>query len=434
MGFFLFLLVNAALFIRPAELSPALKTVPIYEILILSCFACSILNIVQQFTKSGILVQPITVFVLALIIPIFVSSLATEELSKAWEHAFEFLKVLVYFVLLISVVNTPRRLRYFLICITLFAAAVTLIAVLDYNQVIDLKTLQSSLKDTRNEESPDHLVFNRLRATGIFSDPNDFSLLLVIAIPLSLHLLIDGTKGFARFLWLVPVLLFGYALLLTQSRGGLLSVMFGTFMVLWGRLGFRAALTLALVMCPALIFFLATRQRGVITTDDTAQLRFQLWSDAFQYLKESPLIGIGVDKFKEQSGLVAHNSFLHCFGELGFVGGFLFFAAVFCAVWGLFQLRITKTIIINEEQRSWNPYLMGMVSGAAMLMMTLSLSYLVPTYMLLGVAVVHLNMAQTYPLVDTPKLNGPWLVRIFFTNIAFLGVLYIAAKILVRWE
>ena len=41
LGFFLFLLVNAALFVRPAEVVPALVGWNIYEVLILACLAAS---------------------------------------------------------------------------------------------------------------------------------------------------------------------------------------------------------------------------------------------------------------------------------------------------------------------------------------------------------------------------------------------------------
>ena len=41
MGFLLFLIVNAVLFLRPGELMPELESLQLYQIAILACLACS---------------------------------------------------------------------------------------------------------------------------------------------------------------------------------------------------------------------------------------------------------------------------------------------------------------------------------------------------------------------------------------------------------
>ena len=42
LGFVFFLLVNAVLFIRPAELVPSLEDLPVYELLIVTCLLLSL--------------------------------------------------------------------------------------------------------------------------------------------------------------------------------------------------------------------------------------------------------------------------------------------------------------------------------------------------------------------------------------------------------
>src|SRR5437660_1224594 len=58
MAFFLFLLVNATLFIRPAEIVPGLLGWRIYEALILSCLVAALPDIFNYFAGRALSTQP----------------------------------------------------------------------------------------------------------------------------------------------------------------------------------------------------------------------------------------------------------------------------------------------------------------------------------------------------------------------------------------
>src|SRR6516165_11011518 len=58
-GFALFILLNAVLFIRPAEIVPDLLDLPIYEVLILSCVVVSLPAILERVRLSSLAAQPI---------------------------------------------------------------------------------------------------------------------------------------------------------------------------------------------------------------------------------------------------------------------------------------------------------------------------------------------------------------------------------------
>ena len=60
MGFLLFVLVNAALFIRPSEIVPALEAIPIYNILISSCLLVSLPVVQKELTGRSLVETPIT--------------------------------------------------------------------------------------------------------------------------------------------------------------------------------------------------------------------------------------------------------------------------------------------------------------------------------------------------------------------------------------
>src|SRR5690349_2170625 len=93
-GFALFLLLNAVLFIRPAEIFPSLLGLPIYEVVIVACIAASWPVIVEQLSPAAIAARPGTLFVVALLPAIVLSHLSHGNTYDARVGAAEFLKVL----------------------------------------------------------------------------------------------------------------------------------------------------------------------------------------------------------------------------------------------------------------------------------------------------------------------------------------------------
>src|SRR5262245_29456052 len=129
MAFFLFLLVNAALFIRPAEIVPALLGWEIYFYVIVACMIVAVPDILRQFSGQSLEKQPITLCVFGLLLIIPLPFLLTGDAAEAWRTWLIFAKIVAYYVLFISLVTTPARLRTLLVCILSFAGVVTLLAV-----------------------------------------------------------------------------------------------------------------------------------------------------------------------------------------------------------------------------------------------------------------------------------------------------------------
>jgi hypothetical protein len=77
MGFFLFLLVNATLFIRPAEIIPELLDLPIYNVLILSCFGVSFPAVVRRLRARALAEEPLSMCVVGLLVVVTCSSSAS---------------------------------------------------------------------------------------------------------------------------------------------------------------------------------------------------------------------------------------------------------------------------------------------------------------------------------------------------------------------
>jgi O-antigen ligase len=184
---------------------------------------------------------------------------------------------------------------------------------------------------------------------------------------------------------------------------------------------------------PVALFMFAGRQTS-ITTGDTAQSRFKLWQEGLTLMKENPVFGVGMNNFIKHRDLVAHNSFMHCYAELGFLGGTVFFGTFFFALWALFRLNSRKVVVLDPLSRQLNPYLFSFVAGAVTIMMTLSRTYIVPTYLILGVVTAHLRNVVTLPELDLRRLNSRLVQRVAVASVGFLVVIYVTCRLLVRYS
>jgi O-antigen ligase len=428
LGFVLFLVVNATLFVRPAEIVPALLGLEIYLVLILACFAVSFPAVLEQLTGRALESRPVTVCVLGFVLTVVVSHLARLQLPEAGENGLEMFKVVVYYLLCISLVNTPARLRQFLFWLVIFSVVVTTLAILEYHGAIHLPNLKTLKALEKDQATGKDVVIRRLQGTGIFQDPNDLCSLLVVALLVCCYWLTDRRSGVLRLAWVVPFLLFGYALALTQSRGGFLAVLVGLLIFFRARFGWAMTVLLGALVVPMLFVLLAGRQTSLSTAATTGRERIQIWSDGLVLFRGSPLFGIGKDKYGVEVGHVAHNSFLQAFTELGFFGGMLFLGAFTFVLGSLKRLGDARERIIDPELRRMQPYLMGAVAGYAAIMLTLTLCYNLPTFTILGLATVYISMAVCHPPLPAARFDLRLLVRMGLASVGFLAGLYLFVR------
>lgn len=450
MAQFLFILVNATLFIRPAEIVPDLYGWPIYNYLILACLAFALPNILEQFRQRAFETRPITLCVLGLLLAVVLSHVSQLEFELAAEKGFEFFKVVVYYLLLVGLINTPARLRRFLLWLTAFSVVLTLVAVLRYHGVLELslppppppksgskgseQTNQAFVEERiQDQHTGDVTIINRLRGTGIFQDPNDLCLVLVVGILLSLYWLSTPRTGELRIAWLGPLILFAYALYLTQSRGGFLCLLAGLSTLFLALYGWRKSLWVGIAVLPALFLLFAGRMTTLSTEEGTGQTRIQIWSDGLLAFRGAPLFGIGMEKYGDVLSKVAHNSFIHCFTELGVFGGTLFVGVFYIALWTLLRFHQVRAYVYLPDQRELLPFLLAIIAAYAVGLLSLSRSYVVPTYLILGLATVYAKITVVYPPLPSLRVDMRLVQRLAVVGVCFLAASYVFVRVFTRW-
>ncbi len=267
---------------------------------------------------------------------------AMVPLSFAWtistpsttEAVTEIAKLLVVYVALLNALDTPGRLRTFLV-------------------VGALATLAPSTGAVQRWLADDNLIEGyRTAWRGNYADPNRLAMALVLLLPPALAL-----AGEVKRRWLKGVLLFAAvanvaAIVLTHSRSGTIALAVALALTLLRGRRKGRGLALAAVAVIALIAFAPatfwTRSSTIAHYEEDPS--FSGRERAYQMLQvitsERPLTGVGAgafldawDRFAPLSAggvhLIAHNIFMEILGELGVIALGLFGA--FC-MWLSFRL------------------------------------------------------------------------------------------------
>jgi O-antigen ligase len=254
--------------------------------------------------------------------------------------------LLIYFGASLVFIDTPNRLRLLVRTITIFGF---LLAILGLTQSF------TTSKVYWIRELPQSQPF------GPFINRHHFAGYMELALALPLGLLFSGSlEKEKRFIYLFAVVLMSVALIMTNSRGGLISLVSEiVFLVALTGLrrrhtrrssgekqssikskAIRAGLAVTLVVAVLGTVTLMggesglTRLLGSLNTDDPTTGRAHFWSVTVDIIKTHPILGIGLGAFSvvytgydSRNGLFrleqAHNDYLQVLADGGIVGALL---------------------------------------------------------------------------------------------------------------
>lgn len=182
----------------------------------------------------------------------------------------------------------------------------------------------------------------RITYLGFFNDPNDLGMFLVMNIPFAIYFY-KKSAGLLKLAMLAVLCVLGYGIYLTGSRGSMLGAggLLGIY-ILVVNAGPKLFIS-AVLVAPIAATVVASLQSNI---DDSANGRLEAWYAGIQMLMANPIFGIGKGQFYDYHGLVAHNSYIHVAGELGFPGYSLWGGAlIFTVLTGYLFIKATK----NDE-------------------------------------------------------------------------------------
>ena len=435
MSFNFFVVLNAVLFIRPGDLMESLAPFQLYQLAILGCLATTYPAVLAQLNSAALAKRPATVTVLGIFAVIVLSHLQFGSIYEARTSGFDFGKIVLYFLLLQTNLDTPEKFQRFLTWVVTFTLIAATLALAQYHNLVDIPALAAYEQREIDEETGESIVFPRLCGAGIFNDPNDVCLMLSMSIMICLYRLNTPGAGSKRFLWMLPVVLFVVAFLETKSRGGMLGLMAALNVLLISRKGLRKALPLWALGAPVVLVLAGGRMTKIDTEGGTGQERVQLWREALGLVREYPILGVGQGNLPDHLGLVAHNSYVHSFAELGLVGGTCFIGTVYLAVAQLLALRKHEDAIPDPEMRRLRDYLLGIISGFCVGLFSLSRCYIVPTYLVFGLSAAFSQHVQVQNEAESPvwKFDSAMAVKLVKISLVTLVFLEVSSRLMVRY-
>lgn len=420
MGLALVLLLNAILLIRPAEFIPGLMALPLYEIVLALCVLACAPMILAELSPARLAVTPILGCLLAFLAISLLSDISRGDFDRSEAMALDALRIVLYMTLTIGVLDSPARLRLFLAMCVLNATLLTGLAILNYQGMVAIPGFIVT----------DDEGVRRLGASGLFGDPNDMALLITQGAILSAFCLTNrSTPAVYRLLHLWAIAILGYGLQLTHSRGGLLGLLAGIAVGLLAR--FRGkGLLLAGVALPAAVAAFAGRQAdfGGAIGSGSGQSRIHLWDEYLALALHNPVLGIGAGAWKDHARQVAHNSFLHAFAETGLPGGMVFLALLMLAALTLRSFGPNRTQVLDPGMARLCPFLLAMLAGYSMGMLSLTRVYTIPTYTMLAIVAAYARVTDADPPPPVLHLDLRFWGKASLLGLAFLGLLWIYIK------
>jgi putative inorganic carbon (HCO3(-)) transporter len=271
----------------------------------------------------------------------------------------------------------------------------------------------------------------RIQGLGNLGDPNIFSQLLLVLLPILFVSSRPKGMGMGKLLAIPLMLAFLGAIYLSGSRGailGLAALIGLVFRQRYPKIGtwVGGALGVAVIGASRLA---GSRSISVSGGMD----RLAIWSDGISLFKRSPIWGMGYHDFPNHVfGMTAHNSFLLCAAELGFIGLFLWTGG---CVLALYQLSaVSKWARLQPLPAN---VVLGRWANAVKLSLLvylftgffLSDTYQMPLYLLLGLsaAIYSAMAAQVGP--EKLPISRRWPLVTLGTCVSALVMIYIMLRI-----
>jgi putative inorganic carbon (HCO3(-)) transporter len=259
-------------------------------------------------------------------VAIVLSLPANGWLGGGYVALLSFLPLFAFYFLIRLAVQTEAQLRWLssvLVLLTLFQAGN---GILQYHTGMGLGGSTAHVRAEYDPDTGDEIEeVKRVRGTGIFGDPNDLAMSLIVVLPFLFSAVISGQPGFLlRILAVGAIGVLGYALVLTQSRGGFVGFAALIATYAYRRFGRFTAVVAGSLAVVVMLAAGPSRFQQIDSSEASAQGRIQSWAAGLQMLKSQPILGVGYGNFGEYNALTAHNSFVHSFAELGVIGGICF--------------------------------------------------------------------------------------------------------------
>ncbi|GAW97408.1 MULTISPECIES: O-antigen ligase family protein [Colwellia] len=199
---------------------------------------------------------------------------------------------------------------------------------------------------------------------SLLGDPNDLALVLLYPMAFAIATFLEQSLSkFERLFSLTTFCILLYALLATQSRGGLLGFLAVISLFAYKRIRSKVllftggAMALTVLFTVAKISERASGGAAEVGIDESAMGRLYAWQAAWNMALDNPILGVGINNFyynyffysSHWDGLnhAVHSTWFGVLAESGFVGLILFVTLIVSTL--LMSLKMLNTIKVEDH-------------------------------------------------------------------------------------
>ena len=390
-GLFLF---TAVLYFRPYELHPSLAGLTSLAYW-LAAATLAIFLPTQLALEGNLTARPREVnLVLLLCLCALLSIPLAVDPGEAWTaFNYPFIRAVAMFIVIVNVVRTPLRLK------GLMFLGLAVGIVLSAGAINDYRLGRVAVAEGERVAG---LI------GGMFGNPNDMALHLVVMIPLTVGLLLSTRNPFAKPLYAAGALLMVGGIIASFSRGAFLGLL-GAWLVLAWKLGRRKRIVM-IVLVAVFIVALVTLAPGEyadrlstigsVNRDASSASRRDLLVRSIIIAIYNPVFGVGIGNFHFVSirELVSHNSYTQVAAEMGLAAAVIYVSFI---VVPLRRLRLIEHATY-AARRGERIYYLSVALQASLIAFMIgsffgSVAYQFSVYYLVGYAVAlrRIYEAQT---------------------------------------
>lgn len=359
---------TATYMLRPGELIPAID--PLHVERLVGLLALGSLFLAQLLVDGRIRIDKSkqSRLMLFLILTVAVSVPTSFWIPQAVGGLIDFLKIGVFYILVVHLVDRRSRLRIFLwiYCGSIVYDAIQ--SVFDYFH-----------GDILHAQGIDRAIG---RTGGVGA--NELGATMAATIPLFLLWAMRKGSGRWRLLYAAIFVLLLMTLALTGSRSALLGFLASMGYVWWHSKNKLAFGVLAIMLLGLGVAALPEQYKGrydtIITSaestenlDDSSKLRLIIWGAGLRMMAARPLTGVGIHCYGIANGMEfsppghrnwmeAHSLYIQVPAEIGFLGALAFF--LFVAELLRSNRRLARRLVEEEEDWSFEEVLLNGIFAA----------------------------------------------------------------------
>lgn len=424
MLFYLLCIYISLYYIRPFEWVDGLKGTPIFLVVgvmsIIGLFCLWAQNKIKFFRfKTDWMVLGFTV-------AIILSHLRHGDFYLIIPSCMKFFPALVGYFLVVYGLDTQKKIKLFTILL------IGLSVFLSYEAYVQAQTgfahggMEPVFDWGVNSEGTLVRDISRARWYGMFNDPNDLGLALVLAVPFLIKDLF--LKRYLLPIICLPILTYG--LYLTNSRGAMLAMAASIFCYVVLHRRSAKGVVIGVLIAGLMMTIGPSRMTDVSASEGSAHGRLEAWYQGFQMFKAYPLFGVGRGMFTEWHSLTAHNSFVLVLSELGLFGSFFFLGLFYIPLrWAKTHLlAILSDRNVDVIRMSYYRAAIGCLVGLLSAMFFLSRSYILLPFMIVGLITAAANTGFGSTEADVFDFRPK---EAFLVLIGFVVFIVIFVKVLI---